>query len=97
MKEKEKKFRNLPAFLTLLAGFITSVIAIIFQFSLVRTLWSLAIIMVIFFIFGLGIRYILDKELVIPEPEKEEEKEGEEAKENTDEAATAESKEPKAK
>ncbi|MGN0481248.1 MAG: hypothetical protein ACI4EV_06735 [Lachnospiraceae bacterium] len=96
MKEKEKKFRNLPAFLTLLAGFITSVIGIICGFTLVRTLWTLVVIMVIFFTLGLGIRFILNKTLVIPNPE--ENQEGEESKEGEEEnSETKEPKEPKAK
>lgn len=96
MKQKEKKFRNLPAFLTLLAGFITSVIAIICRFTLVRTLWTLVVIMIIFFTIGMVTRFILDKTLVIPEPE--EKNEGEEAQESEEESATPkEPKEPKAK
>lgn len=103
MNQKEKKFRNLPAFLTLLSGFITSVIAIVCKFDLVRMLWTLVVIMVIFFVIGLIIRYILDKALVIPEPE-EEKKEGEEENkeglaEGDSQAAegSKEPKEPKAK
>lgn len=75
MDNKDKKFRNLPAIMTLLAGFITSIIAIICRFSLVRTLWTLVVIMVVFFIIGMVVRIVLDKSLILPEPEKEEEKE----------------------
>ncbi len=79
MGNKDKKFRNLPAILTLLAGFITSIIAIICRFSLVRTLWTLVVIMVVFFIIGMVVRIVLDKSLILPEPEEEEEENGEEA------------------
>lgn len=79
MGNKDKKFRNLPAIMTLSAGFITSIIAIICRFSLVRTLWTLVVIMVVFFIIGMVVRIVLDKSLILPEPEKEEEETGEEA------------------
>lgn len=91
MDKKEKKFRNLPAVLTLLAGFITSIIAIACDFSLVKTLWMLIIIMVTFFIIGMVIRIVLDRVLVIPEQEEndtetdtDEENENKDEKENPD-------------
>ena len=42
------KFRNLPAVITLLAGFITSVIMILHRYSLVNFMWILVCTMLVF-------------------------------------------------
>lgn len=89
MNDKDKKFRNLPAFITLLAGFITSVIAILYRFELIKTLWLLILIMTIFFILGMIMRIILDRSLRLPEEESQEE-ENEESEEQEQEADAGE-------
>lgn len=56
-----KKFRNVPAFVTLLAGFIGSVIMILQKYTLVNFLWILICIMLVFYIAGLLLRVLLNK------------------------------------
>lgn len=56
-----KKFRNVPALVTLLAGFVTSVLMIINRIPIVTFLWTLALVMVGFFFVGLLVRFILNK------------------------------------
>ena len=56
-----KKFRNVPALITLLAGFVTSVLMIINRIPIVTFLWTLALVMVGFFFVGLLVRFILNK------------------------------------
>lgn len=53
-----KKFRNLPAIVTLLAGFIACVIMIKDRYELVGFLWRLVLVMVVFYAFGLLISVI---------------------------------------
>lgn len=55
-----KKFRNLPAIVTLLAGFIACVIMIKDRYELVGFLWRLVLVMVVFYAFGLLISVILN-------------------------------------
>ena len=43
------KFRNVPAIITLLAGFITSVIMIKYRYTLVNFMWILICVMLIRF------------------------------------------------
>ena len=57
---KLKKFRNVPAIVTLLAGFITSVFMIINQYSLIKFMWVLVLVMIGFCIFGLIMRIVLN-------------------------------------
>lgn len=57
---KLKKFRNVPAIVTLLAGFITSVFMIINKYSLVKFMWVLVLVMIGFCIFGLIMRIVLN-------------------------------------
>ena len=75
------KFRNLPALITLLAGFITSVIMIVHRYSLVNFMWVL-IVMAGFYICGVLIRFALNKVV-----------QNKEEKENTTEAEEQEQKE----
>ena len=56
-----KKFRNVPALITLLAGFVTSVLMIINRIPIVTFLWTLALVIVGFFFVGLLVRFILNK------------------------------------
>ena len=56
-----KKFRSIPALMTLIAGFITSVIMIIHKYSLVHFLWTLVAVMAGFYIAGMLLIFILNK------------------------------------
>ncbi len=56
-----KKFRSIPALMTLIAGFITSVIMIIHKYSLVNFLWTLVAVMAGFYIAGMLLIFILNK------------------------------------
>lgn len=76
---KEKQFRYLPAFITLMAGLIACLVAIFSEFSLVRTLWTLVAVMTVFFVLGVIARVILSRTLQIPKEEEEAKEEGEEA------------------
>ena len=76
------KFRNLPALITLLAGFITSVIMIVHRYSLVNFMWVLIAVMSGFYICGVLIRFALNKVV-----------QNKEEKENTTEAEEQEQKE----
>ena len=55
------KFRNVPAIITLLAGFITSVIMIKYRYTLVNFMWILICVMLAFYICGMLIRFALNK------------------------------------
>ena len=55
------KFRNVPAIITLLAGFITSVIMIKYRYTLVNIMWILICAMLAFYICGMLIRFALNK------------------------------------
>lgn len=55
------KFRNVPAIITLLAGFITSVIMIIHRYPLVNFMWVLVSTMLAFYVGGVLIRFALNK------------------------------------
>ena len=68
---KLKKFRNVPAIVTLLAGFITSVFMIINQYSLIKFMWVLVLVMIGFCIFGLIMRIVLN--MVFQDKEENEE------------------------
>ena len=48
-----KKFRNVPAIITLLAGFVTSVVMIVNKYSLKPFLWILVLVMAGFYISGI--------------------------------------------
>ena len=78
------KFRNLPALITLLAGFITSVIMIVHRYSLVNFMWVLIAVMTGFYICGVLIRFALNKvvqnkEKNTTEAEEQEQEEGQES------------------
>ena len=55
------KFRNVPAIITLLAGFITSVIMIKYRYTLVNFMWILICVMLAFYICGILKRFALNK------------------------------------
>lgn len=66
-----RKFRNIPALVTLLAGFVSSVVMIIQKYSLVHFLWVLVSVMAGFYIAGLLLRVILNKAFKDLETEEE--------------------------
>ena len=55
------KLKNVPAIITLLAGFITSVIMIKYRYTLVNFMWILICVMLAFYICGMLIRFVLNK------------------------------------
>ena len=81
------KVRNVPALITLLAGFITSVIMIVHRYSLVNFMWILIAVMVGFYICGVLIRFALNK--VVQNKEDKENTVQEEEQEQTEEQETA--------
>ena len=81
------KFRNVPALITLLAGFITSVIMIVHRYSLVNFMWILIAVMVGFYICGVLIRFALNK--VVQNKEDKENTVQEEEQEQAEEQETA--------
>ena len=85
------KFRNVPAFVTLLAGFIACVMMILRKYALVDFLWILVAVMVGFYIIGLLIRLILNMVFKSVEADKENEdssdKESDEASEEDEDKA----------
>ena len=81
------KFRNVPALITLLAGFITSVIMIVHRYSLVNFMWILIAVMFGFYICGVLIRFALNK--VVQNKEDKENTVQEEEQEQTEEQETA--------
>ena len=66
-----RKFRNIPALVTLLAGFVSSVVMIIQKYSLVHFLWVLVAVMAGFYMAGLLLRVILNKAFKDLETEEE--------------------------
>ena len=72
-----KKFRNVPAIMTLLAGFVTSVVMIIRKYSLDTFLWILLLVMAGFFLGGVLIQFCLNKASAAKEEKQEETSEGE--------------------
>ena len=75
-----RKFRNIPALVTLLAGFVSSVVMIIQKYSLVHFLWVLVAVMAGFYMAGLLLRVILNKAFKDLETEEEKPSEQEKAK-----------------
>ena len=87
------KFRNLPAVITLLAGFITSVIMILHRYSLVNFMWILVCTMLVFYMCGVIIRFALNKVVCKTEDknrDKTEDEEPEEDGETSDDEENAE-------
>ena len=58
-----KRFRNVSAIVTLLAGFITAVVMIINRYSLVSFLWILIGVMVCFYAVSRIICFIVDRKI----------------------------------
>ena len=66
-----KRFRNVSAIVTLLAGFITAVVMIINRYSLVSFLWILIGVMVCFYAVS---RIIVDRKITKAEEQEEAER-----------------------
>lgn len=81
------KFRNIPAIITLLAGFIVSVIMICQKYNLITFLWVLVLVMVVFYLAGIGIRILLNKTVADEEKKKASEEKEQEDQNNTEETA----------
>ena len=48
-----KKFRNVPALVTLLAGFVMAIFMILEKFTLMKFLWILVSVMIAFYVAGI--------------------------------------------
>ena len=69
-----KRFRNVSAIVTLLAGFITAVVMIINRYSLVSFLWILIGVMVCFYAVSRIICFIVDTKITKAEEQEEAER-----------------------
>lgn len=67
-----KKFRNVSAIVTLLAGFISSVVMILQKYELVDFLWILVLVMTCFYIVSRIVCLVLNRVFKDEEPEEEE-------------------------
>ncbi|MFR8475289.1 MAG: hypothetical protein ACLVCT_10295 [Lachnospira sp.] len=85
-----KKFRNVPAIITLLAGFVTSVVMIVNKYSLKPFLWILVLVMAGFYISGIIIRVILNKAF---NDDKEKDKESQDTESSQDDSPSEDSNE----
>jgi len=81
-----KRFRNVSAIVSLLAGFITAVVMFINKYDLLTFIWILAVVMAVFYIVSRIICFICDRHIT-----KEEEKERLEKEKQEIEARIAES------
>ncbi len=80
-----KKFRNVPALVTLLAGFVMAIFMILEKFTLMKFLWILVSVMIAFYVAGIVLRVILNKAFKDPETEDADDAENEEGLEDTQE------------
>ena len=69
-----KRFRNVSAIVTLLAGFITAVVMIINRYSLVSFLWILIGVMVCFYAVSRITCFIVDRKITKAEEQEEAER-----------------------
>lgn len=72
------KFRNVPSIITLLAAFVSCMVMIYRQYTLFEFLIVLVTVIVVFFVIGVFLRFVLN--VVFKEPEK---KEGEDEDDGT--------------
>ena len=88
----------IPIILMLTAGAVTSIVTYIRNFDLIEMLWILLGVLILFYLFGLGIKKVLDvfDEQIKESEEKENESEGsviekemKEEEKQTDESATS--------
>lgn len=54
------KRKMIPIILMLAAGAVTSIITFIKDYELIRMLWTLLIVLIIFYLLGAGIKRVLD-------------------------------------
>lgn len=73
-----QRTKYIPSIISLAAGLIASIAAIINKYSSLETMVVVLVALIVFYIIGSLIRYIANKMLVIPEPEEEAESEEEE-------------------
>lgn len=79
------KTRQIPAILMLVAGLITCIISFLSKVELIRFLINLSIILVVFFVLGEVIRYIIDINFATKEEKEEtQEEETEQVEQETD-------------
>lgn len=76
-----KRFRNVSAIVTLLAGFITAVIMIVNRYELISFLWILVTVMACFYIVSRSICFVFDRQMTKEEEKREEERLEQERKE----------------
>lgn len=58
-----KRFRNVSAIVSLLAGFITAVVMFINKYDLLTFIWILAVVMAVFYIVSRIICFICDRHI----------------------------------
>lgn len=82
------KIKYIPVIVTLLAGAITSIIAIKNNYDGLEAMMTILVVLIIFYILGLILKIIAEKNFIIEieeEPEeKSEEEESEESEENSE-------------
>ena len=69
-----KRFRNVSAIVSLLAGFITAVVMVINKYDLLTFIWILAGVMAVFYIVSRIICFICDRHITKEEEKAEEER-----------------------
>lgn len=69
-----KRFRNVSAIVSLLAGFITAVVMVINKYDLLTFIWILAAVMAVFYIVSRIICFICDRHITKEEEKAEEER-----------------------
>ena len=69
-----KRFRNVSAIVSLLAGFITAVVMFINKYDLLAFIWILAVVMAVFYIVSRIICFICDRHITKEEEKAEEER-----------------------
>ena len=67
-----KRFRNVSAIVSLLAGFITAVVMFINKYDLLTFIWILAVVMAVFYIVSRIICFICDRHITKEEKAEEE-------------------------
>ena len=75
--------KQIPGLITLIAGLITCIISILCQIELVSFLKSMIWVIMIFYMIGCTIKFILDKYIIVKEDDTEEEKDEDEDEEET--------------
>lgn len=77
-----KKFRSVPAIITLVAGFAACVVMIINRYTLLSFMWTLLGIMAAFYVIGLLARFALNK--AFEEPKEDEKSDNPEENDSED-------------